>query len=194
MILVTSGKDRQPLQKRSFLIYHGYLYENSDVEIRNLLILLERRWVSKTKTEHVMRTGQVYASGSALLSTMAGLKDNLVYEELPIYVYTQKVIRETMCSCLRFAMDARGIGHKLWIHKICIVLLQAFIKLFRQRCSEDLIGFLVRARQYYPYAVDTFLLENECSSSFATKIYLLKPANKKMIFLLNLICSFTINF
>lgn len=154
-------------------LYWGYLYKRSDEVVRQLLKRLEKEWVRQTKGDHIYGSERVWKMGSVIYSTFAELDAGVVnYEELPLYFYIQQAIHE---KDFQFIANLIGLLEEIAIpHEFpgaALYLCKPIIGINDPYVSKKLIGFLASTKQHYPYAVDNFLLENNCSGSFIDSVY-----------------------
>ncbi len=166
-------KDRSAsVSQALFILYWGYLYKKTDVIVEEKISRLEARWEEKSKGEHKYRSGQIYGCGCVSVATLTKMYTVTNYEDLPLYKYLQEAIKS---QDIQFMIDL------IWlIEEIAIIYRQISVALFlcRPLLTVDetsvqgrLIEVLARIKQYSPYAVDSFLLENNCSASFSSKVY-----------------------
>ena len=155
-----------------FILYWSYLYKRSDDLVEKELVELEAKWEAKAKGEHKYRSGQIYGCGSLSFATYAKLDTITNYDDLPLNKYLHRAIEE---NDIRYVLDIIWLIEELAvIYKhvpVALYLCKPILGITVSEIQERLIGVLARIRQYYPYAVDGFLLENNCSANFSSKIY-----------------------
>jgi hypothetical protein len=165
-----------------FILYWSYLYKRSDALVEKKQVELETRWEAKTKGEHRYRSGQLYGGGCINLGTHAVLDNTVNYDDLPLNKYLHKAIEN---NDIQYILDIIWLieefpaiyGHVSAALYLCIPILGLDVP----EIQERLIGVLARIRQYYPYAVDGFLLENNCSANFAAKVYAAETSEQENI-------------
>lgn len=166
-----------------FMLYWGYLYKKEDPVARDLLLRLELQNDKAYKGVHKgRRSGQIYGGGSLNWASLAIVDKITDYEDLPLNTYLKNAINSN---------DTQYVLDIIWvIEELAIVynhigpalfLCKSILKIEEPIVQEKLIGFLARARQYHTFAVDGFLLENNCSARFTSKVYSTEASTQENI-------------